>query len=209
MSHVSDAIALVHHFIIELLAYTCTEQQVMTQLWDNVLLEKLQESYKRSMRHASFLLQVEREGKPYTYNHYFSTELQKCQARRLQESLNGLAVHSGDFEGPVIRLASLSSLDINRSNPEQVREYLHDILESYYKVSVKRFVDTICQQVIDHFLLNGKDSPLHVFSTDLVFDLSADALETIAGEDQATKRERERLKTETERLEAAMLVVRG
>lgn len=208
ISHVSDAIALVHHFIIELLAHTCAEKQVMTQLWDNVLLEKLQESYKRSMRHARFLLEVEREGKPYTYDRCFSAELQKGQAKRLQESLNSLAIGS-DTEGPVIRLASLSSLDINRSNPEQVREYLHDILESYYKVSVKRFVDTICQQVIDHFLLNGKDSPLHVFGTDLVFDLSADTLEMIAGEDHATKQERERLRTEMERLEAAMLVVRG
>lgn len=197
-----------HHFIIELLAHTCAEKQVMTQLWDNVLLEKLQESYKRSMRHARFLLEVEREGKPYTYDRCFSAELQKGQAKRLQESLNSLAIGS-DTEGPVIRLASLSSLDINRSNPEQVREYLHDILESYYKVSVKRFVDTICQQVIDHFLLNGKDSPLHVFGTDLVFDLSADTLEMIAGEDHATKQERERLRTEMERLEAAMLVVRG
>ncbi|KAG8167920.1 hypothetical protein KVR01_003609 [Diaporthe batatas] len=207
-SHVSDAIALVHHFIIELLAHTCAEEQVMTQLWDNVLLEKLQESYKRSMHHAHFLLEVEREGKPYTYDRYFSTELQKGQARRLQESLRSLAIGTSSGEH-VVRLASLSSLDINRSNPEQVREYLHDILESYYKVSVKRFVDTICQQVIDHFLLNGKDSPLHVFGTDLVFDLSADTLEMVAGEDHATKQERESLRIEMERLEAAMQVVRG
>lgn len=120
-----------------------------------------------------------------------------------------LAVHSGNFEEPVMRLVSLNSIGINRSNPEQVRGYLHDILESYYMVSVKRFVDTTCQRVIDHLLLNGKDSPLHVFSTDLVFDLSADALGMIAGDNQATKREGERLKTEMERLEAAMLVGRG
>lgn len=209
MSHVSDAIALVHHFIVALLAHTCADKQVMTQLWDNVLLEKLQESYKRSMRHASFLLGVEREGKPTTYNQHFAAELQKGHAKRLQKSLSNLAIHTSTMEGPMIRLASLGALDMTKSNPEQVREYLHDILESYYKVSVKRFVDTICQQVIDHFLLNGKDSPLHVFSTDLVFDLSADTLEMIASEDQATKQERERLRTEMERLEAAMLVVRG
>ncbi|KAG6367637.1 hypothetical protein INS49_001830 [Diaporthe citri] len=210
MSHVSDAIALVHHFIAELLIHTCADnKQVMEQLWDNVLLEKLQQSYKRSMHHAKFLLDVEREGKPTTYNHYFNAELQKGQGKRLQKSLDSLAIDGGDLQGPVIRLASLGSINITRSNPEQVREHLHDILESYYKVSVKRFVDVICQQVIDHFLLNGKDSPLHVFSTDLVFDLSADALEMVAGEDQVTKQERERLRREMESLEAAMQVLRG
>jgi hypothetical protein len=209
MSHVSDAIALVHHFIIALLDHTCPDKQVMAQLWDHVLLEKIQESYKRSMRHASFLLEVEREGKPTTYNQNFASELQKRQAKRLQESLSALSVQSSTTEGPIIRLSSIGTLDMSRSNPQQVREYLHDILESYYKVSVKRFVDTICQQVIDHFLLNGKDSPLHIFNTDLIFDLSPDTLEMVAGEDEATKQERERLRIEMERLEAAMLVVRG
>lgn len=209
MSHVSDAITLVHHFIVELLADIFVDKQVMEQLWDNVLLERLQDSYKRSMRHASFLLEVEREGKPTTYNDYFNAELQKGQGKRLQKSLSSLAINTADFQGPMIRLESLSRLDTARSNPEQVREYLHDILESYYKVSVKRFVDVICQQVIHHFLLNGKDSPLHVFRTELVLELSADVLEIIAGEDQATKRERERLAREMESLEAAMKVLRG
>ncbi|KAJ0123005.1 Interferon-induced GTP-binding protein Mx1 [Diaporthe amygdali] len=209
MSHISDAIALVHHFIRELLAHVCVDKQVMAQLWDNVLLEKLQASYKRSMQHASFLLHVEREGKPTTYNHYFNSELQKGQGKRLQKSLRSLAISSADSEEPVIRLASLSSFNTTRSNPEQVREYLHDILESYYKVSVKRFVDVICQQVIDHFLLNGESSPLHVFSTELVFDLSADVLEMVAGEDHATRQERERLRRDIDGLEKAMLVLRG
>lgn len=209
MSHVSDVITLIHHFIVELLSHTCADKQVMEQLWDNVLLEKLQESYKRGMNQARVLLKIEREGTPITYNHYFNAELQKGQGKRLQNSLSSLAISTADSEGPMVRLASLSRLNTTRSNPEQVREYLHDILESYYKVSVKRFVDVICQQVIDHFLVNGDASPLHVFSTELVLDLSTDALEMIAGEDQATKQERERLRRETESLEAAMQVLRG
>lgn len=209
MSHVSDVITLIHHFIIELLSHTCADKQVMEQLWDNVLLEKLQESYKRGMDQARILLKIEREGTPITYNHYFNAELRKGQGKRLQNSLSSLAISTADSEGPVVRLASLSRLNTTSSNPEQVREYLHDILESYYKVSVKRFVDVICQQVIDHFLVSGDASPLHVFSTGLVLDLSTDALDMIAGEDQATKQERERLMRETESLEAAIQVLRG
>lgn len=70
-------------------------------------------------------------------------------------------------------------------------------------------MDVLCQQVIDHFLLNSKNSPLHVFSTELVFDLDAGALEMIAGEDQVTKQERERLGREIESLQEAMKVLRS
>lgn len=209
MSHVSDVIALVHHFIVDLLSDICADKQVMEQLWDNVLLEKLQESYKRGMEQARVLLKIEREGTPITYNHYFNAELQKGQGKRLQKSLSSLAINTADSQGPMVRLASLSSLDTTRSNPEQVREYLHDILESYCNVSVKRFVDVICQQVIDHFLVNGEDSPLHVFNTEMVLELSSDTLDMIAGEDQVTKQERDRLRREIESLEAAMKVLRG
>ncbi|KUI54190.1 Interferon-induced GTP-binding protein Mx1 [Cytospora mali] len=181
LSHVSDAIILVHDYIVELLNHVFSEKQVLRELFDNVLLEKLQASYKRAMDHARFLLDIEREGKPITYNDYFNAELQ----------------------------SALNILSVNKSNPEQVREYLHDILRSYYQVSIKRFVDVVCQQVIDHFLLNGRESPLHVFSTELVFGLGASELEMIAGEDQVTKQERERLGREVESLQAAMQVLRG
>lgn len=47
-----------------------------------------------------------------------------------------------------------------------------------------------------------------MFSTELVLDLSAGTLEMIAGEDQVTKQERERLAREIESLQAAMQVLR-
>lgn len=159
LSHVSDAIVVVHYFIVELLDTIVPEKQVKAELWDNVLLENLQATYKKAMGHARFLLTIEREGKPITYNHYFNANLQKGQAERLQQALSGLAVWQ-DGTGPVVSLEMVNQLSINKSNPEHVRENLHDILKSYYKVSVKRFVDIVCQQVIDHFLLNSQDGPV-------------------------------------------------
>lgn len=67
----------------------------------------------------------------------------------------------------------------------------------------------LCQHVVDHFLLNSKTGPLHVFNTELVFDLEAGALEMIAEEDQVTKLERERLAREIESLQEAMKVLRS
>lgn len=208
LSHVSDVIVLVHDYILELLNHIVPDKQVLEGLWENILLENLQASYKSAMDHARFLLQIEREGKPITYNPNFNVEVQKAQAERMGEAMEGEAIDIEEH-GEVVKLDVLRNRVINKSNPQQVREYLHDNLESYYKISVKRFVDVVCQQVVDFHLLNGKGSPLHVFSTDLVFDLNASALDNIAGEDHVTKQERERLEREIVSLEGAMQVLRG
>lgn len=211
LSHVSDAIRIVHQFILDLLDHVFADEQVKSELYDNVLLEKLQASYKQAMDHAMFLLKIERDSKPMTLNHYFNAELQKAQSSRLHKAMGALPAVKYEWEdGPVVRLdAIMSGLSVNKSNPEQVREYLHDILKSYYKVSEKRFVDVVCQHVINHYLLIGEDSPLHIFTQDLVFNLDARALENIAGEDMGTKQEREKLSKEIGNLQDAMKVLRG
>ena len=60
---------------------------------------------------------------------------------------------------------------------------IHDILKSYYKVARKRFVDNVCMQGTDCPLVTGPDTPLHVFSPQIIVELSAERLEAVAGED--------------------------
>lgn len=88
------------------------------------------------------------------------------------------------------------------SNLNHIVRDIHDILESYYKVARKRFVDPVCMQATDYYLLTGEDSPLKVFSPLFISKLSSDQLEMIAGEDIVTKRKRKRLKKEIADLEA-------
>ncbi|KAK2058891.1 interferon-induced GTP-binding protein Mx1 [Colletotrichum caudatum] len=97
----------------------------------------------------------------------------------------------------------LSKLTTNRSNAEQVREDIHDILRSYYKVARKRFVDVVLQQAIFHFLLDARDGPLKIFSPDLVMGLDDRQLQMIAGEDSATREKREHLTSLVENLKLA------
>ncbi|KAK2035020.1 interferon-induced GTP-binding protein Mx1 [Colletotrichum zoysiae] len=101
---------------------------------------------------------------------------------------------------PKVMLAKLTT---NRSNAEQVREDIHDILHSYYKVARKRFVDVVLQQVIFHFLLDAWDGPLKIFSPDLVMGLDDRQLRIIAGEDSATQEKREHLTSVVENLKLA------
>ncbi|KAK1473995.1 interferon-induced GTP-binding protein Mx1 [Colletotrichum cuscutae] len=85
----------------------------------------------------------------------------------------------------------LSKLATDRSNAEQVREDIHDALRSYYMVARRRFVDVVLQQVIFHFLLDSKTSPLKIFTPDLVMSLDDTQLKMIAGENAATRDKRE------------------
>lgn len=88
------------------------------------------------------------------------------------------------------------------SNLKHAVDDLHDILHAYYKVARKRFVDNICMQAVDHFLITGHDAPIKVFSPRFVSELTTEQLEAIAGEDLVTRRKREDLKRKIVNLEA-------
>ncbi|EXF77740.1 interferon-induced GTP-binding protein Mx1 [Colletotrichum fioriniae PJ7] len=98
----------------------------------------------------------------------------------------------------------LPKLTTDRSNAEQVREDIHDILRSYYKVARKRFVDVVLQQAVFHFLLDAKTSPLKIFTPDLVMGLNDIQLQMIAGEDTATRDRRDILTRDIENLKLAL-----
>lgn len=87
------------------------------------------------------------------------------------------------------------------SNVEHTIGDLHDILQAYYKVARKRFVDVMCMQAADFHLVTGPNAPVKVFSPSFVSELNAVQLERIAGEDAATKRKRALLSREIENLE--------
>lgn len=200
-----------HNFVYMLMGEICPEEQVKKELWEDVLIDELRQAYKRAMDHARFLLIIERAGKPITYNHYFNENLQRSRSSRLSEALDRAALPyiNNGRGGRTICLDDIRNISTNKSNPRQVHEDLHDILESYYKVSRKRFVDVVCQQVVDHLLLSGETSPLRIFSPERVMMMDEDQMEMIAGEDAGTKTQRVLLTREIESLEAAMKVLRG
>ncbi|KAK4100262.1 hypothetical protein N658DRAFT_524846 [Parathielavia hyrcaniae] len=107
-----------------------------------------------------------------------------------------------------ISVSDVANITKNKSNAEQTKEDIHDILQSYYEVSRKKFVDAICRLVVEHFLLDGRSSPLKVLTPELIAKMSDSQLDMIAGEDATTKRERERLDAEIRGLKAAMEAMR-
>ena len=93
------------------------------------------------------------------------------------------------------------------SNKEHNVRDLHDILKAYYKVARKRFVDNLCMQASNYFLVTGPDAPLKLFNPTFVSRLTAEQLEEIAGEDAAVKRRRKVLGKEIQNLEAGKKIL--
>jgi hypothetical protein len=63
-------------------------------------------------------------------------------------------------------------------------------------------------QISDFHLLTGTTSPLRIFGTAFVSELSAARLDIVAGEDASTKQLRRNLKTEIAALEESKKLLR-
>ncbi|KAF4506151.1 hypothetical protein G6O67_006265 [Ophiocordyceps sinensis] len=212
LSHVSNSIALVHHYIYRLLRHLCPEKPIRDQIWNSFLVEELSGLYRKAMDHARFLVMIER-GRPTTFNQYFNDILQKKRAERLNQTMEELAIDvtkGNDFPGGrCVPIDMLKSVATNKGNDQQLCEDILDSFLSYYKVARKRFVDVIYQQVISHFLLNGDESPVRAFGPDMIMRLDGEQLDMIAGEDGESKQQRATLNREIESLSAALKVLRS
>jgi hypothetical protein len=183
--------------------------QVRGQLWEGFLVDKLRVAYRRAMEHAHFLLDIERKGRLTTFNYYFSSNVQSMRAERVAANLMELSFDNKALGKQCVFVDDLKKSVIDKDNVQQVCEDIVDALSSYYQVSRKRFVDSICQQVVNHFLLDDDESPVKILCSDFIMSLDDDQLEAIAGEDAATKQQRQVLEREAESLDAALKVLRG
>ncbi|EQK99140.1 interferon-induced GTP-binding protein Mx2 [Ophiocordyceps sinensis CO18] len=207
LSHASDAIAMVHDFMFCLIEHLCPEKQVRSELWEKLLIEELCEKYRKAMDHTRFLLAIERGGRPSTFNHYFADTLQNKRAERLYKPLLQKATHVLGSKCQYVEVGEIRRRTVSKKNSEQVCEDILDTLTSYYKLARKRFVDVLCQHVISHYLLEGAESPTRLFSPEFVMGLDADQLESIAGEDEESKEQRQVLQRDVKNLEAALKVL--
>lgn len=226
LAHASNAILIVHHFIAQVLESSCSDDVVRDALWNYLLYghdghDGLLKRYERAMDHAEFLLSVEFEVKTLTYDPRFEAQMDKlkegksakstktakttkCAAPNFSEGLE-LAKLFGEESSE----ESKPSPKKSKSSLEETRESIHNALKSYYDIALSRFVDVVCQQVIDRYLLHAKDGPLEVLSDKVTLAMSADQLNSIAAEDQAVKEKRDTLNKEIEALTNALRILRG
>lgn len=82
----------------------------------------------------------------------------------------------------IICLRDISTVH-DKSNVRQTIEDIHDILRSYYKAALKRFIDNVCMQAADDYLITGPETPTKLLCSLFVSSLSVADLEDTAGEE--------------------------
>jgi hypothetical protein len=214
--YVSHVIVVIHRFMVTVLDTLCADPCVREEIWSSILDEVLTR-YKAALDQAMFLVSLERDKRPYTVNHYFNDNLQIVRGNRKaamlksksrQEIKRGYHNSVQVSDNLIVDLDDVRSTTKNKSNVDQVKEEIHDILWSYYKVARKRLVDNVYQQAVDHCLLTGPRSPLTVLTQEWVIELDSERLEMIAGESLLTKQQRLTLSNKIEDLEAASRILR-
>jgi len=206
-------ILAVHRFICTLLAEVVKDERMRMELWEGIMLERLMNAYRRACEHTTFLLDIELTGRPITHNDFFIQALHTAQAERLREGIlaKGNIVRDDPDKQEEIKLAldALETIVWDKTNVEQAKEAIHDILSSYYKVALKRFVDVIAQQAVEFSLLSGRESPMRVLCPELISGMSDEELEMVAGEDSAVRQKRRSLIAEEKGWTEAVKVLRG
>ncbi|KAI4955436.1 hypothetical protein J4E91_001296 [Alternaria rosae] len=197
-AHVSKSIIVVYDYIAKLLTHVCPDKEICDQLWEHLIMDAVRKAYVRALEQAQFFA-ANRAGRD-------AINVQKKRLARLDAVIEEKFPHRDGTEPQLVSTTSLRSLVKDNDNMQQVREDILDVLISYYEVSRKRFVDMICRQAVGHFLLEGEESPLRVFSPEMVFGLGVEQLEFVAGEDACTKERRAMLESEIRSLEADMIV---
>ncbi|OJJ94880.1 hypothetical protein ASPACDRAFT_1883796 [Aspergillus aculeatus ATCC 16872] len=147
LGYLSEIIFIVHNFIMRNLQICFADRRVFRNLLP-YLMGDLLDVYKGAMDHVWLLLYIEREGTLKTLDHYFNDQLQKIRQSRWkayveQKQVNGI-LHVGDLD-----------YRQDMSNESHTVQDLHDILGSYYKVAMNRFVDNVSMQAADYHLVNG------------------------------------------------------
>ncbi|KAG7410479.1 hypothetical protein LZL87_002883 [Fusarium oxysporum] len=214
-AHIANAILIVHHFISNVLDSCCPDPAIREELW-NFLVDDLQTRYKRAVNHTEFLLKVEFEGRSITYNPSFGNNL--AENRSKGEDLGELVEKTTQT---ALQLCYETNIEVAKhvrdvvegrpkpTNLATICQDIHDVLLTYYDIARSRFVDVVCRQVIDFFLLDDTDGPLTVLSDQVVFHMTPEQLEAIAGEDMLSRDRREKLTRDVANLKEALKVLRG
>jgi hypothetical protein len=212
LAHMSNAVLIVHHFILAVIEEACPDPLVREPLW-SLLLEELIPCYRRAMDHAKFLLSVELNGPAVTCNPAFQRSMEKSRQARLTQAAKEHTVQvpngvQGVQEGNYVNVNDLAKCtDANAVSEVVLR--IHDVTKSYYEVARTRFVDSICAHAVDHFLLSAEDGPLKVFNSEFVTRMTDEDLDTVAGEDAVSRNQRVLLKQQIELLEKAVKILRN
>jgi hypothetical protein len=203
-THLSEVKDIVEQYFKATFRKIVKELSVLQNLeW--FLRPRILEGHSKADEELRKLLEDERGGILQTVNHYLAETLAKIRSDREIQRLKKAGYEEGNEY--IMRIEDLHTTR-NISNDESAVYDIHDIVKSYYRVAMKRFLDNVIIQVIERQVL-GPNTPLRLFSSDFVDDLEDAQVKFIAAESSSTSMARSDLTTKLERLQKALDIAHG
>ncbi|KAK8141153.1 hypothetical protein G3M48_000691 [Beauveria asiatica] len=175
------------------------ENDTIRSSLQSLILSRLDEANTAAQERLRHLLEDEQGEVLQTVNHYFAETLDKIRKDRLLTRIQGLELHDGwTYAKDAGQLTDV----LHISNEDQAVIDLHDVLKTYYKVSMKRFTDYVVITVVERIFRD--EEALTFFSPEYVGGLSDSELAEIAAESYTTSSIRVDLEHRCERYRQAL-----
>ncbi|KAM3563249.1 hypothetical protein ARSEF4850_002406 [Beauveria asiatica] len=175
------------------------ENDTIRSSLQSLILSRLDEANTAAQERLRHLLEDEQGEVLQTVNHYFAETLDKIRKDRLLTRIQGLELQDGwTYAKDAGQLTDV----LHISNEDQAVTDLHDVLKTYYKVSMKRFTDYVVITVVERIFRD--EEALTFFSPEYVGGLSDSELAEIAAESYTTSSIRVDLEHRCERYRQAL-----
>ncbi|KAI1453715.1 P-loop containing nucleoside triphosphate hydrolase protein [Annulohypoxylon moriforme] len=181
------------------------DEDTKAKLWGEIINDALRKLNTRLRNKVDEVLRPHEDGHPITYNHYLTDNVQKIRARRTRTRLGQGLDESGVSSRP--HPSNINTLlDTLVKHTEADMETLAssdaiDWMEAYYQVALKTVVDDFSTLAIEACLISKLP---HLFTPEIVFDLSDDVISKIAAESWETVDERKFLTDKMDVLSSGM-----
>lgn len=189
-----------------LFAKICPDADIRMKLRGNFE-AAIDRGFAKARAELASLLKEERYGHLFTNGHYLADNLQAARRDRFLNGLTRLGFKDGQMYPATVDFGHMKA-NLHLSNEKAAVYDIHDILKTYYNVSIKRFIDNVGNQVVERILL-GPEGPLAIFTPQCVSGLSDAEKAFIAGEDEVTSETRSELGVQIERLAMAREICKG
>ncbi|KAK6519931.1 hypothetical protein TWF506_000225 [Arthrobotrys conoides] len=193
--HVRGVVDIVSKFNAEVFNRVVSDDTVRKKLQTS-LSKTTGAAITQAYRELDQLIEDERSGILQTVNASFG---QNQKAMRQKRALCELEKQRG--QNGMVNLNIVAQM-FNLSNEDTTVRDVHDILKSYYDISLRRFTDNVVLQVVERHLL-GKNGPVRLLRSEYVSGLEDLELRNIACEDYQAAAKRRELEARLERAKSA------
>ena len=169
--------------------------------------KEMSDSISAARDELTAIIKDERENPLITNDHYYSDNVAAARQERWIASLTKMGFKNGQVHPSPINFDTMKA-GAHQSNETAMIHEIHDTLKAYYGVAIKRYIDNVANMVVERNLL-GSNGLVRIFTPDYVAGLSAENLQYIAGEEEATSDLRQDLLAQMDRLEKAKRICAG